>query len=165
MMDKMEREQLIEKYRTAFDDFTEALNAIPKEAWQFKPAPKEWSVHQVIVHLADSETNAYLRARRLISEPGQMLMGYDQDVWANNLDYHRQSTDDALEVTRLVRKMTYDLIKRLPDEVWQNTARHPEYDEPYTFDKWLRIYSNHPREHANQITENYRLWKEQQVKV
>ncbi len=163
-MDKAEREALIENYRTAFDEFVTALNQIPKEAWLFKPAPKEWSVHQVIVHLADSETNSYLRARRLAAEPGQPLMGYNQDIWADNLDYHNTNYEDALETTRLVRKLTYDLLKRLPDDVWGNTAVHPEYPEPYTFEKWLRIYADHPRVHAGQITENYRLWKNQKVK-
>ncbi len=159
-MNQAERQDLIEKYGTAFDDFMAALNVIPQEAWLFKPAPKEWSVHQVIIHLADSETNSALRARRLIAEPGQPLMGYDQDVWADNLDYHSQNTDDALEVTRRVRKMTYELIRGLPDKVWEHTAVHPEYPEPYTFEKWLRIYAEHPRVHAGQITENYRLYKE-----
>jgi uncharacterized damage-inducible protein DinB len=163
-MDKKDRDQLIEKYRTAFDEFTDALKLIPKEARLFKPAPKEWSVHQVIVHLADSETNSYLRARRLVAEPGQPIMGYDQDVWADKLDYHNTDTEEALEVTRLVRKLTYDLLIRLPETVWNNTAVHPEYSEPYSFEKWLRIYADHPREHAGQITENYRLWKEQKVK-
>jgi len=163
-MDKAERNALIESYGSAFDDFVTALKVIPKEAWLFKPAPKEWSVHQVIVHLADSETNAYGRARRIAAEPGGTLMAYDQDVWADRLDYHAANTDDALEVTRLVRKLTYGLLKRLPDEVWENTAVHAEYTEPYTFEKWLRIYANHPRNHAEQITANYRLWKEQQGK-
>lgn len=163
-MEKAERNQLVEKYHTAFDEFLAALNVIPKEAWLFKPAPKEWSVHQVIIHLADSETNSYLRARRLVAQPGQPLMGYDQDVWADKLDYHNTDTEEALEVTRLVRKLTYDLLIRLPETVWNNTAVHPEYSEPYSFEKWLRIYADHPREHADQITENYRLWKEQKVK-
>ena len=159
-MDNTEREALIESYGSAFDDFVAALKAIPKEAWLFKPAPKEWSVHQVIVHLADSETNAYLRARRLIAEPGGTLMAYNQDVWADKLDYHGTNTDEALEVTRLVRKLTYDLLKRVTEEVWDHSVLHPESPEPYTFEKWLRIYAKHPRVHADQITENYRLWKE-----
>lgn len=163
-MDKTEREALIEKYRTAFDEFVAALNLIPKEAWLFKPAPKEWSVHQVIVHVTDSETNGYLRARRFVAEPGEPIMAYDQDVWADKLDYHHTSTEDALETTRLVRKLTYELLIRLPDDVWDNSVVHPEFSEPYTFEKWLRIYADHPREHARQITENYRLWKEQKVK-
>ena len=164
-MDKAERKALIEKYGRAYGDFVAGLKEIPKEMWQFKPAPKEWSVHEVIVHLADSETNSYLRARRLIAEPGQPLMAYDQDVWANKLDYHNQSTEDALEVLKGVRKMTYDLIKRLPDEIWANTVEHPEYDEPYSFEKWLGIYANHPYVHLGQVQENYRLWKEQQKKA
>ena len=158
-MDAAERSEQIAKYGRAYDDFVAALNEIPQEAWQFKPAPKEWSIHQVIVHLADSETNSYLRARRMIAEPGQLLMGYDQDVWADNLDYHSQSWEDALEVLRLVRKLTYELIKDLPDEVWGNSAVHPEYDEAYTFEKWLRIYANHPYEHRQQIQDNYAAWQ------
>ncbi len=160
-MDKAERTALIERYRTAFDEFEAALNEIPKEAWLFKPAPKEWSVHQVVVHLADSETNSYLRARRLVADPNKPLMAYDQDEWANKLNYHDQSTEDALALTRFVRKMTYDFIRKLPDAVWNNSAVHPEYTEPYPFTKWLKIYADHPREHAKQISDNYRLWKEQ----
>jgi hypothetical protein len=158
-MDQGERNELIEKFGSAWDEFLSALKMIPKEAWLFKPEPKDWSVHQVIVHLADSETNSYLRVRRLIAEPGGTLMAYDQDVWADELDYHAVNTDEALEVTRLVRKLTYDLLKRLPENVWEHAAVHPEYSEPYTFEKWLRIYSNHPRAHAAQITENHRLWQ------
>ncbi len=163
-MNKAERNGLIEKYRTAFDEFLAALKVIPKEAWLFKPAPKEWSVHQVIVHLADSETNSYLRARRLVAEPGESIMAYNQDVWADKLDYHNTNYADALETTRLVRKLTYELLIRLPDNVWDNSVVHPEFSELYTFEKWLHIYADHPREHARQISENYRLWKEQKVK-
>ncbi len=164
-MDKAERQALIEKYGQAYDNFVTALKEIPKEVWHFKPAPKEWSVHEVIVHLADSESNSYLRARRLVAEPGQPLMAYDQDVWAIKLDYHQESTEDALQVTKWVRKMTYDMLKRLPEEVWSNTVVHPEYDEPYTFEKWLRIYSDHPNVHAGQIRDNYQAWKEQNKKA
>src|SRR3989337_4552452 len=120
-MNREERDSKIELYGRGYDLLTAALAEIPREAWLFKPEPKEWSVHEVIIHLADSETNSYLRARRLIAEPGQPLMGYDQDVWAMKLDYHRQSTEDALQVTRLVRQMSYELIKDLPEETWGNT--------------------------------------------
>ncbi len=159
-MDKQEREQLIAKYLRAFADFEEALFTIPKEAWTFKPEPKEWSVHEIIVHLADSETNSYLRARRLIADPGGSVMGYDQDHWANKLDYHSQDWKTSLEITRLVRESTYALIKDLPDEVWNHSAVHPEYDAPYTFEQWLKIYSEHPLAHREQILNNYKLWKQ-----
>jgi hypothetical protein len=161
-MDKAERNALIDTYGTAFENFVVAINEVPKQIWQFKPEPKEWSVHEIIVHLADSETNSYLRARRLVAEPGGTLMAYDQDVWAIKLNYHEQNTDDALQVTKWVRKTTYDFIKQIPEAVWENTAVHPEYPEPYTFEKWLKTYANHPNVHAEQVRNNYRIWQAQQ---
>ncbi|MCB0119976.1 MAG: DinB family protein, partial [Anaerolineales bacterium] len=117
-MDTKERNEKIELYGRGHDMLLQTLKDIPQKMWTFKPAPTEWSVHEILVHLADSESNAALRARKLIVEPGGMLMGYDQDVWAVELNYHDQSWEDAMEVVRLVRKTTYELLKKQPDEVF-----------------------------------------------
>jgi len=158
-MDTKERNEKIELYGRGFDMLTEMLKDVPLEMWKFKPAPAEWSVHEVLVHLSDSESNAALRARKLIVEPGGALMGYDQAKWADELDYHEHSWEDALEVVRLVRKSTYALLKKQPDEVFTHSAKHPEYDEPYTFEQWLNIYSRHIPGHIEQIKNNVKLWK------
>ena len=161
-MNQQERNEKIELYGKGFEMLLETLKDIPREMWKFKPEPKEWSVHEVLVHLADSESNAGLRARKLIVEPGGTLMGYDQDQWTVVLDYHDQSYEDALEILRLVRKTTYDLLRKQPDEVFENSVKHSEYDEPYTFEKWLNIYSAHIPGHIEQIKNNYRIWRDQQ---
>src|SRR5512138_2054880 len=103
-MDKQERNNKIELYGRGYDLLMAALAEIPREAWLFKPAPREWSVYEVLIHLADSESNAALRARKLIVEPGGAIMGYDQDKWTEELNYHDQNHEDALEIVRLVRK-------------------------------------------------------------
>ena len=159
-MQREERNEKIELYGKGYDLLIETLRDLPREMWTFKPAPKEWSVHEVLVHLADSESNAALRARKLIVEPGGTLMGYDQDQWAIELDYHDQSYEDALEIVRLVRKTTYELLKKQADEVFEHSVRHPEYDEPYTFNQWLDIYSAHIPGHIEQIRNNYRIWRD-----
>jgi hypothetical protein len=158
-MDKKERDEKIELYGKGYDLLMQTLKDVPQEMWQFKPEPKEWSVHEILVHLADSESNAALRARKLIVEPGGLLMGYDQDKWAIELNYHEQSWEDALETLKFVRKTTYKLLKKQTEEVFQNTVKHPEYDEPYTFEKWLNIYSGHIPGHIEQIKNNYKIWK------
>jgi hypothetical protein len=160
-MNKQERDEKIELYGNGYDLLMQTLKDVPQEMWKFKPEPKEWSVHEILVHLADSESNAALRARKLIVEPGGLLMGYDQDKWAIELNYHEQSWEDALETVKFVRKTTYELLKKQPDEVFQNTVKHPEYDEPYTFEKWINIYSGHIPGHIEQIKNNYKIWKEQ----
>ena len=161
-MDKQERNEKIELYGRGFEMLFEVLKDIPREIWQFKPAPNEWSVHEVILHLADSESNAALRARMLIVEPGRTLMAYDQDKWATDLSYFEQDLEDALEVVRLARKTTYVLLKKQPDEVFEHIVMHPEYKEPYTFDNWLDIYSSHIPVHIEQIMNNYKIWRDRQ---
>ena len=162
-MNNEERNEKIELYGRGFDLLIAALKEVPIGAMKFKPEPKEWSVHEIVVHIADSETNAAMRARKLMVEPGGTLMAYDQDKWANELNYHDQSMEDALETTRLVRKTTYALLKKVPAEVFEtHTLKHPEMpDVHYTLDRWLSIYSNHIPGHIEQIQNNVALWKKQ----
>jgi hypothetical protein len=138
-----------------------ALAEAPQKALKFKPEPTEWSVHEVIIHIADSESNAALRARKLIVEPGGALMGYNQAQWADTLHYHDHNIEEALEITRLARKTTYELLKRQPEEVFTHSIVHPEYEDPYTFEKWINIYSAHIPGHIEQIKNNTKLWREQ----
>jgi hypothetical protein len=160
-MNKQERNEKIELYGRGYDLLKAALAEVPQEAMKFKPAPTEWSVYEILIHIADSESNAALRARKLIVEPGGAIMAYDQDKWTDTLKYHEHNLEDALEVTRLVRKTTHELLKRQPDEVFTHSIVHPEYDEPYTFDKWVDIYSAHIPGHIEQIKNNVALWKKQ----
>lgn len=159
-MNTQERNEKLELYGRGYDLLKAALAEVPAEAMLFKPEPKEWSVYEVIIHIADSETNAALRARKLIVEPGGSIMGYNQPLWAEVLNYHEHNFEDALEVTRLARKTTYELLKRIPEIVFNtHWIKHPEYAEPYTFDKWIDIYSQHIPGHVEQIQNNMIAWQ------
>lgn len=154
-----ERKLKIKRYGKGFAMLEKALSAIPRKAWKFKPAPADWSIHEVIIHLADSETNAAMRARLLAAEPGRAVMAYDQDKWAASLNYHDQDTADALKLVKYARKTTYDWLKTLPDEIFEHTVIHSEFDKPYSFEMWLSIYPEHIPGHIQQIKNNYKLWK------
>ena len=159
-MHAKERNEKLELYGRGYDLLKAALAQVPAEAMLFKPEPKEWSVHEVIIHIADSETNAALRARKLIVEPGGTLMGYDQDKWAVELNYHEHDLEDALEATRIARKTTYRLLKTVSEEIFNtHWIKHPEMEGQYTFDKWIDIYSRHIPGHIEQIQNNVIAWK------
>ena len=158
-MDHTERIQKLELYGHGFKLLTATLAESPKEAWKFKPEPTEWSIHEIILHLADSEANAALRARKLAVEPGGVLMGYDQDLWANELSYHNQNPEDALQVLKYARLTTYNWLKTLPEEVFTHSVKHPEYENPYTFDMWVEMYSGHIPGHIEQIENNLKIWR------
>lgn len=155
-MDKAERECLIESYGQVYDKIVTDLAQYPREMWQWRPPSGKWTIHENLVHLTDSEANSYIRCRRFIAEPGSTVMGYDQEIWTKTLDYHQQDVDDALELFRLLRKKSYDLIKNLPDEIWQNTIEHSE-NGTMTFEDWLRSYENHT--HLGPMRRLYEAWK------
>ena len=158
-MNTQERNALITEYGLGWVKLIAQLEQTPSALWQFKPSPKDWSVHEIIIHLADSESNSYLRCRKAIAQPGEAIMGYDQDVWASTLDYRARNTDDALALLRLVRKMTYDFIKTLPTRAWANTYFHPERKAQVTLDDWLIGYAAHIPEHIAQIQGNVKAWQ------
>lgn len=160
-MNQEERNEKVEVYGRGFDLFTAALAEMPREAWEFKPAPREWSVHEVVVHMADSETMGAIRLRKLIVEPGSTLMTYAEAKWADLLDYRNQDMEDALQILKLTRQTTYRLLKTLPDQVFMHSVSHPEYDVPYTIEKWLDIYSRHIPEHIEQLKKTFQAWTEQ----
>jgi len=152
----------IELYGHGFDMLMETLAQVPEEAMTFKPEPKEWSVHEVIIHLADSEAIASQQARLIVAEPGKTVMVYDPDDWANNLVYQDQDRDEALQLLKYVRAFTYRWLKTLPDEAFALSADYPGDEDPYVLDDLLFIYAKHIPIHIQQIENNVKLWREQQ---
>ena len=156
-MPKDTRFQKLENYRNSHHEIVAALRKFPKEMWDYKPETSQWCIAEIIVHLADSEVNGYVRCRKIIAEPGQPITTYDQALWATGLDYMNQDTQQTLELFRLLRETTYRILKSLPDEVWQNTLLHPERG-PLTLDGWLDIYEAHPRKHISQMHKVFEKW-------
>jgi hypothetical protein len=152
-----EREVLIEQYAKGPGRIREALARVPKPALSWRPGEGKWSVHEVVVHCADSETNAALRIRYLIAEKAPIIVGYDQDAWARVFDYQAQPLEESLAATSAARNRTVPLLRKLTDDEWRKEGRHTESGR-YTAEDWLRIYAAHLEGHAKQIERNVEAW-------
>lgn len=115
--------------------------------------PEGWSPRQVIHHVADSESQSYVRLRRLVAEPvGSLIQGYDEGAWAENktLGYEELPVENSFAVFLSVRAASLEIIKRLSTEDFEKYGEHSESGK-YTVQKWLETYTKHPRDHADQI--------------
>jgi hypothetical protein len=153
-----QRQDRIALYGRGYADLEALLATIPVAAWQFKPSPTDWSIHEVIIHLGDSESQSMGRFRRAVAEPGSGVYGYDQDVWAVALNYHARSTAIALSVVKAVREASYELFLSLPEAVFANTVVHSE-NGVMTLDDLLVTYSNHIPGHIDQIKGVYAAYQ------
>jgi hypothetical protein len=152
-----ERRELIERYARGPQHLKEAFEAVPAEARQWRPAPGKWSPHEIVCHCADAETNAAMRIRYVVAEKDPVIIGYDQDVWAREFDYHAHPVEVAMATLFAVREHTTALLRRLPEAAWGKIGRHSESGR-YTAQDWLRIYAEHVDNHAGQIRRVAEAW-------
>lgn len=145
----MDRQEQLERFRTGFEDVRDSLNGITPEELDRRPPGSDWSAREVAHHLADSETTAYVRLRRLIAEDNPILIGYDEEEFARRLHYDR-AVEPSLEVLRAVREASLELLESLTRDEWQRTGTHSD-SGPYSVEDWLRIYASHSHDHADQI--------------
>ncbi|HKW93031.1 MAG TPA: DinB family protein [Methylomirabilota bacterium] len=155
---RTQREHLIQQYADGPARLEAALAQVPPEARQWRPAPGEWSAHEVVCHCADSETNAAARIRYLVCEPEPVVLSYDESAWAVTLDYHGHPLEPALATVRAVRAHTTALVRRLPEAAWAREGRHTASGR-YTAEDWLQIYADHLENHARQIEANVAAWR------
>ena len=157
-MTPAERKLRLASYGDAHTLLTEALTQFPRAMWQFRPASAEFTIHEIVVHITDSEANSFVRARRAIAEPGSAVLGYDETQWARGLRYHAQSPEDALELFKWLRGNTYRLVRSLPEASWSGTIVHSEAGV-MTLDDWLDVYDRHVPEHISQMLAVYDAWQ------
>ena len=145
--------QEADNYRKSTDEFLKLIKEIKPEQLD-KADYAGWTPRQVIHHLADSEAQSYARLRRLIAEPGSTIQGYDENKWAENktLGYKELDVEASIAVFKAVRNASYELLKRVTENELDNSGIHTESGK-YSVRDWIRTYSKHPLDHANQIKE------------
>ena len=154
------RSDMLHEYSLGYDQLKEALSKYPKEMWQYKPAPDQWSIHEIVIHVADSEAMGYGRMRMIVAENGEKITAYDQDKWANELRYHDTDVDMALELFGMLRKVNTKFLEETPEIFWSTHAvMHPERGA-FTLDDWLKLYAAHISGHIQQMQRTYEHWLE-----
>jgi hypothetical protein len=156
-MTRDERRQMLESFGRCPALLATVLRRLPKKMWLYKPTPQRWSIHEIILHLADSEASSYVLCRHLIAEPDKTLAKFDAARWAGSLGYFHQSTREALEIIRRLRRMTYGLLITLPEPVWLHSLEHPT-EGRISLETWMDRQERHIPRHIEQMKQNYDSW-------
>jgi DinB superfamily len=138
------------RYRQAIDDLTDGeLRARAR-------GPGRWSIHEIILHSADSEMQGTFRIRKTWCEPPAVWPVHDQDVWSRVLDYQGQGTEArerALTLIATLREQTLPLFRRATGEDWRKSGTHPEFGV-LTLRNLLELYADHSERHVGQILDS-----------
>jgi hypothetical protein len=156
-LSREDRSALIDRYARGPALLKASLAKVPKEALKWRPGANKWSAHEVIVHCADAETNAHARIRYLLAEAEPTIQAYDQERWAQVLNYHERPLEPALATVEAVRANTVPLLRAMTERDWQRVGRHTESGH-YGAEEWLKIYAEHLEKHSGQIERNLAAW-------
>jgi len=137
---------LIELFDAGADIPARAVAGLSHADLNAFPVPGTWSIQQIIVHLWESDLAASHRMRRMIAEETPLLIAYDETACAQSLFYEQE---DLARVCRLFddnRRMTADLLRRLPDAAFARVGIHNQRGK-VTLGDMVQIYIDHIRGH------------------
>jgi len=135
-----------------------ALGGFPRKMWTFKPRRSNWSIHEILWHLADAETYTYIRLRYCVAEPGTPVSSWDQEKWASRSDYQRHDAQQALGIIRVMRDANFGMVKDLSPKTWKQGVRHAEFGIP-TLEWWVGHIAWHMDHHIGQMEKRFQEWK------
>ena len=115
---------------------------------RIRPAPREWSALLCVAHIVDAEVVMTGRYRWTLAHDEPELIGYDQDLWADNL----HGDDDPVDLLRLfepLRAANIALWRASSPADRARVARHRERG-PESYDLMFRMLGGHDRVHLAQ---------------
>jgi hypothetical protein len=114
-----------------------------------RPDPREWSVLECAGHLLDAEMVATARYRWVVAQHEPRLIGYDQDLWVNELHRGQDDPDQLLAVFEALRGCNLDMWSRSTPEQRARVGLHEERG-PESYELIYRLIAGHDRFHLDQ---------------
>lgn len=135
---------------------------LSQEQERWKPAPEEWSILEVVNHLADEDAEDF-RARldAILHRPEQVWVPIDPQGWAVERAYNARGMDASLErfVTERYRSVVW--LRSLKSPLWAST--HTNQFGAISAREMLASWVAHDWLHVRQIARLQHHWAEQSI--
>lgn len=154
---------ILERFRRGAELLAVATTGAAGPELDFKPEGK-WSVRQIVCHLADAEAVAAMRLRQMVAEENPTMLAWDQNAWADRLDYEKRKISQALELFRVLRASNYELLKDLPESAFARMGTH-SVRGPMSLLQLVTLFAEHAENHATQLRGVRAAYKEHRAKT
>ncbi|PJF22405.1 MAG: metal-dependent hydrolase [Phototrophicales bacterium] len=145
-----ERQKLIKKIRQFPSRLRQAVQDLSPEQLTTRVDPHEWTIAQIVHHLADAHMNAYYRFKRILLEDNPHIPPFDQDLWATTPEATKAELHDSLTLLAGLHHHWAYLMENIPDTDWLRPAHHRQIGDVILYDV-LYSYAQHGEEHLEQI--------------
>jgi hypothetical protein len=148
--EKTEGKKPLQVQATTARKLERMIKGVPTAKLRRRPAPEQWSVGEILAHLADAEIVGGFRMRLILGAPGTPVAAFDQDQWVTSGHYEKRDPRKSVEQFRVVREANLALLKSLTPEQWKHYGMHAERGQE-TIEHIVRMFAGHDINHLQQI--------------
>jgi uncharacterized damage-inducible protein DinB len=127
-----------------------AIATLTPEQIKTPEASGKWSIAAVLRHLADTDVVWGWRMRLILAQDRPTITGFDQDLWAERLDYASADPNESLETFAILRRDNLRLLSRATPDDLKRVGVHAERGEE-SAGYLVRLYAGHDLMHLAQI--------------
>jgi len=113
---------------------------------------RNWTIRQIVHHLADSHVNSYIRFKWALTEDLPTIKAYDEGRWAALEDARTGTVQAPLALVEGLHACWVQLLRSMTESQFARSFLHPETGKSISLRAALCYYAWHCRHHTAQIT-------------
>jgi uncharacterized damage-inducible protein DinB len=152
----MPPQDLVSRYLAGADALFPAIAELSADDLNAHPVPGTWNIRQIVLHLMDSDLITSDRMKRVIAEENPVLIGFNETAFARNLHYESLDAEMAADVFAKNRRLTAEILRRLPDAAFARFGTHNERGK-VTLAELVQLMVYHLDHHMRFVTEKRKL--------
>ncbi len=156
-------EETVALYARGGENLEATLAGLAEADLDLTRAPDEWSIRQIVHHLAETDAMFLMVFESAIAQSGSTFIrnSYDQNHWANALVYKERPIEPSLALIKAIRQHLARLFSLIPDYWDRYVLLKSSSDEGegyrVTVGQLLTGWNWHDAEHYAEICETRRI--------
>jgi uncharacterized damage-inducible protein DinB len=113
---------------------------------------RNWTIRQIVHHMADSHVNSYIRFKWTLTEERPTIKAYDEGRWAALDDSRTGDVRAPLALLAGLHARWAQLLRSMTEAQYARSFLHPETGQTVSLNAALCYYAWHCKHHTAQIT-------------
>lgn len=143
------REQLITEIEAAPVTLRATVAGLSKE--QLDTKYRNWTIRQIVHHLADSHTNGFIRFKLALTEDEPTIKPYDESRCTALPDARAGDIQPPLTLLDGLHACWSQVLRSMNDQEFSRCYFHPEFGKTVSLNSALCLYAWHGKHHTAQI--------------
>lgn len=140
----------IDAYLAGSAELLKSIWGLTHDQLHAKPADGSWTIHQIVIHMLDSDLIGTDRMKRIACMDKPLIVAYDENAMVQLPGTSELNAFAACEMFQKNRQFTTTILRHLPVAAWERFGIHTESGK-VTLGELLVKYTQHLDHHLKFI--------------